>query len=133
MPEAARAAFAKCLEFGAHSESIACKEDLASKAAQKVDRLFQLYREASAELDAEYKKSFPGQPARPGESFVELATASQDAWKMGVEKQCNFEEYTSFGGSGGGDFGAECRLRLNSQRADELQLALELANRQLKP
>ena len=133
VPESARAAFARCDERGGHAEIIGCKEGLATKAAVEVDRLFQQSREVAVNLDSEYGKAVPGWQVKVGDTFAELAVASQVGWKAYAERQCQFEASTSFGGSGGGDFRAECRLRLNNQRADELKLALELANRQLKP
>ncbi|MFM5893777.1 MAG: lysozyme inhibitor LprI family protein [Novosphingobium sp.] len=133
VPKTARAEFARCDERGAHAEIIACKEELATKAGAEVDRLYQQSREVAAKLDSEYRKAFPGWRVKVGDTFAELAVASQDGWKAYAEKQCQFQERTSFGGSGGGDFGAECRLRLNNQRAEELALALQLAARQLQP
>lgn len=127
-----KAALSKCGELGAHAESIACKEDLAAKAVSEVDQLVAQYLAVAKRLDAEYRSAFKSSTPPP-DSFESQARDSQEAWARYAKRQCEFEEGTSFGGSGGGDFGAECRLRLNKQRADDLRTALQLASRPLDP
>jgi len=116
----------QCDEVTPHAAEIACKENLAGKAEAEVGDLSAQYFEEARRLDVEFRRELRGETPQ-SDSFEAQARDSHEAWTKYVKRQCQFEEGTSFGGSGGGDFGAECRLRLSKQRAGELHQAIEFA------
>ena len=118
--------FSQCDDVAPHAAEMECKENLVAKGEAEIGQLSAQYFEQAKQLDVENRSAFKNDGSL-SDSFEAQARDSQEAWTKYAKRQCEFEEGTSFGGSGGGDFGAECRLRLSKQRAEELRQTLEFA------
>ena len=113
-------------EFKApHSAAIGCKAAIAKKSRARVDALYKENLTIAATLDSSYNRLFHDSTDK--NQFVHHVTGAQKAWLAYAKSHCEFEERTTFGGSGGWDLRFECENRLNLKRADDLTSALKLA------
>jgi hypothetical protein len=108
-----------CREFSAHAEEIACRDAIAAESRKKMLAALAANAKNAAAAQAQYdsiaKVAADAVPALP-----ERLKASQAAWEKYAQAQCDYEAGKSFGGSGGWDFEAMCKDRLNRQRLSEL-------------